>query len=145
MWFGRRQPNRQPSLWDYANSGEAPEIAAVGDRVFLASIDHHPRWRIPHFYFPSGEVRHRDDFVALGTNHPALRASWCMRAYREFEGLYNVTLIALTQDRDREALLAQVSMQGVSHANALALGRRFLEAIEWVPAGTGAAPAGSGS
>jgi serine protease Do len=87
----------------------------------------------------------RDDFVTLGANHPALRASWCMRAYREFEGLYNVTLIALTQDRNREALLAQVSMQGVSHANAVALGRRFLEAIEWVPAGTAGAPSGSGS
>ena len=76
----------------------------------------------------------RDDFVTMGgPGHPPLRASWCMRAYREFEGLYNVTLIALTQDRDREALLAQLSMQGVSHANAVALGRRFLEAIEWAP------------
>jgi len=73
----------------------------------------------------------RDDFVAAGGGRPALRATWCMRAYREFEGLYNVTLLVLTQDRDREALLAQLTMQGVSHANALALGRRFLEAIEW--------------
>ncbi|HEX4781217.1 MAG TPA: serine protease [Usitatibacter sp.] len=74
----------------------------------------------------------RDDFVMAGTgSRPALRATWCMRAYREFEGLYNVTLLALTQDRSREALLAQLSMQGVSYANAVALGRRFLEAIEW--------------
>jgi S1-C subfamily serine protease len=74
----------------------------------------------------------RDDFVAAGSGaRPALRATWCMRAYREFEGLYNVTLLALTQDRSREALLAQLTMQGVSHANAIALGRRFLEAIEW--------------
>jgi S1-C subfamily serine protease len=73
----------------------------------------------------------RDDFITMGTGHPALRVTWCMRAYREFEGLYNVTVVALTQDRDREALLAQLSMQGISHANALALGRRFLEAIEW--------------
>jgi hypothetical protein len=74
----------------------------------------------------------RDDFVAAGGGErPPLRATWCMRAYREFEGLYNVTLLALTQDRSREALLAQLTMQGVSHANAVALGRRFLEAIEW--------------
>jgi serine protease Do len=72
----------------------------------------------------------RDDFIG-GDGRPALRATWCMRAYREFEGLYNVTLLALTQDRDREALLAQLTMQGVSHANAVALGRRFLEAIQW--------------
>jgi len=74
----------------------------------------------------------RDDFVAAGAGpRPPLRATWCMRAYREFEGLYNVTLLALTQDRDREALLAQLTMQGVSYDNAVALGRRFLEAIEW--------------
>jgi hypothetical protein len=54
-----------------------------------------------------------------------------MRAYREFEGIYDVRLLALTQDRDREALLASLTMQGVSHANAVALGRRFLESIEW--------------
>lgn len=74
----------------------------------------------------------RDDFVAAsGATRPPLRATWCMRAYREFEGLYDVTLLALTQDRSREALLAQLTMTGVSHANAVALGRRFLEAIEW--------------
>lgn len=74
----------------------------------------------------------RDDFVAAsGTTRPPLRATWCMRAYREFEGLYDVTLLVLTQDRSREALLAQLTMTGVSHANAVALGRRFLEAIEW--------------
>jgi serine protease Do len=73
----------------------------------------------------------RDDFVAAAAGKPPLRATWCMRAYREFEGLYNVTLIALTQDRDREALMATLTMQGVSHANAVALGRRFLEAIQW--------------
>ena len=74
----------------------------------------------------------RDDFVATSqAAKPPLRATWCMRAYREFEGLYDATLLVLTQDRDREALLAQLTMQGVSHANAVALGRRFLEAIEW--------------
>jgi hypothetical protein len=74
----------------------------------------------------------RDDFVAMSQpGKPPLRATWCMRAYREFEGLYDATLLVLTQDRDREALLAQLTMQGVSHANAVALGRRFLEAIEW--------------
>jgi serine protease Do len=73
----------------------------------------------------------RDDFVGAGGARPPLRTTWCMRGYREFEGLYNVTLLALTQDRDREALLAQLTMQGVSHANAVALGRRFLESIQW--------------
>ena len=66
MWFGRRgrQEVRQPLLWG-GDEAEAPEVTSVGDRVFLASIDHHPRWRIPPCYFPTGEVRYREDFVAL--------------------------------------------------------------------------------
>lgn len=75
----------------------------------------------------------RDDFVGAGGQHPPIRATWCMRAYREFEGLYNVTLLVLTQDRDREALMAQLTLQGVSHANADAVGRRFIEALQWAP------------
>jgi hypothetical protein len=72
------------------------------------------------------------DFVgAPGSGRPVLRATWCMRAYREFEGLYDVTVLVGTQDRDREALLAQLVMQGVSESNALALGKRFLEEIRW--------------
>ena len=69
--------------------------------------------------------------MGAGDGHPPLRATWCMRAYRDFEGIYDATLLVLTQDRGREALLAQLTMQGVSQANAVATGQRFLEAIEW--------------
>lgn len=69
MWRGRREVRSadQLSLWDDADDDrwEVPSVSAVGDRVFLACIDHHPRWRLPQFYFPTGEVRHRDDFVGL--------------------------------------------------------------------------------
>ena len=42
----------------------------------------------------------RDDLVAAGgETRPTLRATWCMRAFREFEGLYNVTLLVLTANR----------------------------------------------
>jgi serine protease Do len=73
-----------------------------------------------------------DDFVEVkDAKHPVLRATWCARAYREFEGIYDVTVMAVTQDRSNEALAAQLSMQGVAYNNALALGKRFLEAIQW--------------
>ena len=73
----------------------------------------------------------RDDFVNAGESRPPLRTTWCMRAYREFEGIYDVTVMAVTQDREQEALSAQLSMQGVAYANAVTLGKRFLEAIRW--------------
>lgn len=67
MWRGRRdvRDTNQPLLWGEDEMWEAPNVSAVGDRVFLASIDHHPRWGIPQCYFPTGEVRYRDDFAAL--------------------------------------------------------------------------------
>ena len=67
MWFGRRgrqKEQAQLTFWGPEEMGGA-EVTSVGDRVFLASIDHHPRWQIPQCYFPTGEVRTRDDFVAL--------------------------------------------------------------------------------
>jgi hypothetical protein len=65
MWYGRhgQQDNTQYALSGQEDNGA--QVTSVGDRVFLTSIDHHPRWRIPQCYFPTGFVRHRDDFIAL--------------------------------------------------------------------------------
>lgn len=75
----------------------------------------------------------REQFVAAAdaAGAPTLRAVWCARAYRDFDGLYDVVLTTVTQDRDREALVSRLAMQGVGYDNALALGQRFLGAIAW--------------
>ena len=62
---------------------------------------------------------------------PTLRTVWCARAYREFPGLYDVSLTAVTQDNGREALVSQLAMQGVVYDNAIALGKHFLAAVQW--------------
>ncbi len=53
------------------------------------------------------------------TDGPPLRAVWCARAYREFEGLYDVGVTAVTQDNGGEALLSRLSLQGISYENAI--------------------------
>jgi S1-C subfamily serine protease len=84
------------------------------------------------------QQRCHEDFVAFGAggDHPVLRAVWCARAYRDFEGLYDVSVMAVTQDRDREALVSRLNMRGITYENALALGRRFLGAVDWAPGGS---------
>lgn len=79
------------------------------------------------------QQRCHEDFLSLSATgeRPPLRAIWCARAYREFEGLYDVSVVAITQDRDTEALVSNLSMQGVAYPNALALAKRFLGAVEW--------------
>jgi S1-C subfamily serine protease len=77
------------------------------------------------------QQRCHEDFLAFGADRPALRAVWCARAYREFDDLYDVSVTAVTEDRDREALVSRLNMRGITYDNAQALGRRFLGAIAW--------------
>jgi serine protease Do len=81
------------------------------------------------YYSPQ---RCSEDFVrtAQAPEHPALRVIWCAQAYREFEGLYDIAMIAVTQDHDSEALVSRLSLQAVGYDDAVALGRQFLEAVE---------------
>jgi S1-C subfamily serine protease len=81
-------------------------------------------------------ARCQEDFVRAdgtddATGRPMLRVVWCARAYRDFEGLYDVVVSAVTQDRPREAMVSQLSMRGASWDNAQALARRFLVGIRF--------------
>lgn len=73
------------------------------------------------------------DFLAASrpASGPPLRVVWCARAYREFAGLYDVSVTSVTQDRSSEALISRLTMQGVSFDNAMALSKSFLEAVQW--------------
>ena len=77
--------------------------------------------------------RCHEDFVvvAAGQDHPPLRAVWCAHAYRQFEGLYDVSVIAVTEDRGREALVSRLNLQAVGYDDAMALSRRFFAAVQW--------------
>jgi hypothetical protein len=71
-----------------------------------------------------------EDFVfANEPQRPELRVVWCARALREYEGLYNVSLVAVTRDSDAQALVSKLAMSAVSYENALALGQRFVAGI----------------
>jgi serine protease Do len=76
--------------------------------------------------------RCHEDFViaADGPSHPPLRAIWCAQAYREFDGLYDVALTAVTEDHGEEALVSRLSMQAVGYDAAMTLGKRFLAAVQ---------------
>jgi hypothetical protein len=79
------------------------------------------------------QQRCHEDFMEVsdGGARPPLRTVWCARAYRAFPGLYDTTLTAVTQDSGTEALVSQLSMQGVVYDTAVAFGRHFLEGLRW--------------
>jgi serine protease Do len=76
--------------------------------------------------------RCHDDFVATAAapSHPPLRVVWCAQAYREFDGLYDVALTAVTEDHGTEALVSRLGLQAVAYADAIAISKRFLEAVQ---------------
>ena len=64
-------------------------------------------------------------------DHPPIRVLWCARAYRKFDNLYDVWVVAVTQDRGTEALVSRLTMQTISYDNAVMLTQRFLGDIRW--------------
>ncbi len=58
-------------------------------------------------------------------------AVWCARAYRKFDGLYDVAVMSVTQDRGNLALVTRLGMHGVTYDDAIALTKRILAALRW--------------
>jgi serine protease Do len=77
------------------------------------------------------DQRCHEDFVAGGDDRPPLRVIWCARAYREFAGLYDVSVMTVTEDHDRQALVTRLSLQGVSYDNAVAMAQRLIGMVQW--------------
>jgi serine protease Do len=75
--------------------------------------------------------RCHEDFVgsAGASDRPPLRVMWCAQAYREFDGLYDVALVAVTQDDGNEALVSRLNMQAIGYDDAMDIGQRFLDAV----------------
>jgi hypothetical protein len=79
--------------------------------------------------------RCHEDFVGAAQkettpNHPPLRVVWCAQAYRDFDGLYDVAMTAITEDRGAEALVSRMALQAVGYEAAVALSKRFLESVQ---------------
>jgi serine protease Do len=76
----------------------------------------------------------REDFVSVApvSSHPPLRVMWCTQGYREFDGLYDAALVAVTQDEGDEALVSRLSLQAIGYDDAIKLGQRFLEGLQVV-------------
>ncbi|MBL8521115.1 MAG: trypsin-like peptidase domain-containing protein [Betaproteobacteria bacterium] len=64
--------------------------------------------------------------AASGDDRLRVRVAWCASAYRDFEGLYNVSFMAVAPERDGQAASITVFMNGTDYANAAALAKRLL-------------------
>ena len=60
-----------------------------------------------------------------------IRASFCLRRYIKYPGLYDAQLKAATLGARDAGVVTQLSLSGVSFANATRLARHYLERIRW--------------
>lgn len=72
-----------------------------------------------------------EDLIQTSSNQPKLRVQWCAAAYREFEGLYDVTVSVVSQDRTQEAVVSAFILHGFSYENASRLTQQWLNAIRF--------------
>lgn len=70
-----------------------------------------------------------EDF--LTHSDTTFRVSMCVRAHREFEGLFDMSINAITVDRPTEGLASSLDVRGVTFANGNRLLRAFVEASAW--------------
>lgn len=70
-----------------------------------------------------------EDFVTH--NATTFRVALCVRAHREFEGLFDMNINAVTVDRATEGLSSSLDIRGVTFVNGNRLLRSFLEASSW--------------
>lgn len=61
------------------------------------------------------------------------RISYCARRYRQFGGLFDVSVVFVTNRLVERGLVVRLGISGISESRAVELLRRFLEAIEWTP------------
>jgi len=60
-----------------------------------------------------------------------IKAVFCLRAYRKLPGLYDAVIKAAVLGNDHTGAETNLTLSGVSFANARALAQRYLEAIAW--------------
>lgn len=70
-----------------------------------------------------------DSFIDL--NGTSWKVHWCARRYKRFPALHDVSVSLAALASQRQGMLVNFSMAGVSRDNALKVTRRFMGALQW--------------
>ncbi len=69
----------------------------------------------------------------LDTGGFTLRTVLCLRAYRRFEGLYDLHLRVVSVNSSQEGMVGKLMLNGVRYELGTAFARRYLESLAWKP------------
>ncbi|NVK23726.1 MAG: trypsin-like peptidase domain-containing protein [Gammaproteobacteria bacterium] len=71
-----------------------------------------------------------EDFVENSTNDE-FKSVTCVRAYRKYEGLFDVTYRSLLLGKENQALVSRYTLQGVTEQTANNFFNKFVESVSW--------------
>src|SRR5207245_10966225 len=60
-------------------------------------------------------------------------ATVCLRAYRKFDGIYDLNMRVVSKNGPKRGFVSSLSLRGVAPERALAFARTYLDAMRWNP------------
>ena len=92
-------------------------------------------------YFP-GECDNqalKEDVTPFECQHQVVRQPggqhaktiYCVRAYRDYAGLYDVLYLAASLDQQQQGLISHYTLSGVSQETAQVFNQKFSGAVSW--------------
>ncbi len=69
--------------------------------------------------------------VVKQANDQHAKTIYCVRAYQQYTGLYDVIYLAASLDMQQMGLISHYTLSGVSQENAENFNRKFIEAVLW--------------
>lgn len=74
---------------------------------------------------------HCSESLVENTSQAEVKASTCVRAYRKYEGLYDVSFSSVMMGKTNQALIAKYVLQGVTAETANEFYQKFVEQVSW--------------
>lgn len=74
---------------------------------------------------------HCSESLVENTKQAEIKASTCVRAYRKYQGLFDVSYSAVLMGKDNQALIAKYVLQGVTEQTATKFYQKFVEQVAW--------------
>ncbi len=87
-----------------------------------------------------GNKAGKDDVTEFACQHDIVmpshqkinnKAVFCARAYKDYSNLYDVLYVAISIDKNDQALLSHFTLAGVSQQSSQAFTQRFMEYVSW--------------
>lgn len=73
----------------------------------------------------------QDDIVSAENSNMNNKVILCTRAYKEYQGLFDMLFVSASIDENQRALISHFTLSGVTQESGLRFTRKFMESVSW--------------